>query len=533
MTQQSAIVETLTELARLGAAERGIDELTELELAALGATWGLWERPNQAIPPAVVLADPPREGERWPEWGRTWPGQTSFRWGAFIGRRGTGKTAGILAYIHQQAMSLRWRRILLVAQGEKEAIKIFVKLPHGLIEGAPPWERPYYTASTGGKGGVIVWPSGAEATITCCGAKFEEGPEYNGAWCTEVRSWAHNRRVETWGHVQAVVRQPPGEILVDSPPRQGHPILEAIKDAAEVDKSCWWVRHRKADNRLFLIPGYYEQLTKALAGTRMYDEDVEGKEAAECGIVKTAWIEAARRHLPSAWVRRIVVLDPARTDPAEGKTATIGLVGMGQGTDQQLYVTEDRSGLMAPEGEGCWPQQAVDMYIAIKADCMVIEKNSGGRLNAALIRFWAAERGWRVVIVQLEAKTRAIPGTINIKEVHAREDKATRFELGAKLYHDGEVSHVIDADLDGLETTLTGWYPEKRGAQSPGDLDCVAWGCVEIKGYYSELRAEPGGQRALVKGARERQQQAAAERGRPVGRIYHTTDYRRDTRGRI
>lgn len=553
---QSPIVELLTELVRGGVADETIASLTEQELWALAAAWELWQRPNQAIPPVVELSDPPRDGERWPEWGRTRPGKP-WRVGAFIGRRGTGKTTPIIRYVHRQAMSLRWPRILLVAQGEKEAIKIFVKLKHGLVLGAPPWERPYYTASTGGKGGILRWPSGAEATITCCGAKFEEGTEYNGAWCTEPRAWSHSRRMETWGHVQAVVRQPPGEILVDSPPRLGHPILEEIKTAAEKDEEYWWIRHRREDNQLFLIPGYYKKLAKALAGTRMYDEDVEGREATDRGLVKMADIEAARRAQASQLKRQIVVLDPTGADPTKApKIDNVGLMRWGLCLDDQLMPLEDRTDRKDPE---VYAAEAVVMYLRGKCDCLVIETDRGGvlptRLVASAARDIAPAPGedparteqlrelrealngtvWRVEVVGVSFQTRYQHGTIYVREVRTWADRQTRASLLGQLYHQHRVSHPFEVDLDSYETTIT-THEFRPREQSPGDLDCGSWAAVELTGAYQDLKMGSGkGQRQLNEAARQQHRQATERARQPVGylRQHQGRGRERDTRSRI
>lgn len=524
---QSRIVQVLTDLARLGATDEALAELSTVDLAALGSSWELWRRPNQEIPPSIELSDPPPDGKPWPLWGRTRPGR-HWRFGAFIGGRGTGKTTPIARYVHEMATTMQWPRILLMAQSDEKATEIFVEAANGLVRGSPPWERPVHQAGPGGKGQRLYWPSGAVGVITSAGSKLPRGTEFHGAWCTEVMDWPHATRAEAWANVILATRAGDvGQILVDSTPRAGNPIIADIKGMAEVDAKVWWVRHRPGDNRLHLVEGYEDDIRARYGGTFLEQEEIEGTEGDERGMVRMADIEAARRHKPSSMTRSIVILDPAVTDYTEGKTDPIGLVVMGKGHDAQLYVTEDRSGLIAPEGEGCWPQLAVRLYIDHKADCMVIETNRGGRLSAALVRTWAAELGWNVVLVELEARTRRVPGTIYVKEVYAREDKPMRFELGAQLYRDHRVSHVIEADLDRLEGTLTTWYPRKRGAQSPGDLDCVAWGCVELEEHYRQLRGATGaGQQLATAAARAKHQ---ADRS-PVRQLHPQSQQQRHRR---
>jgi phage terminase large subunit-like protein len=525
--RQSPIVELLTELVRGGAADETLASLTEQELWALAAAWELWRRPNQAIPPIVEMGEKQgmTAGKPWPLWGRTRPGKP-WRVGAFIGSRGTGKTTPIARYVHRMAMSLQWPRILLVAQGEKEMIKIFVDAENGLIKGAPPWERPYFTAAAGGKGSRLVWPSGAEAVITCCGAKYERGTEYNGAWCTELVDWSHGRRVETWAHVQLIARQPPGQILVDSTPKAGHPILEEIKAKAETNERWWWVRHHKRDNELFLVPGYIDELSEALAGTAMHAEEVEGVESDQRGLVKMADIEAARRARASQLKRQIVVLDPTGADPTKApKIDTVGLMRWGLCLDDQLMPLEDRTARKDPED---YAAEAVVMYIAGKCDCLVIETDRGGvlpsRLVAAAARDIAPSPGedparteqlrelrqalngtvWRVEVVSVEFQTRYQHGVIYVREVRTWADRQTRASLLGQLYHQHRVSHPYEVDLDTYETTIT-THEFKPREQSPGDLDCGTWAAVELTGAYQDLKMGSGaGQRKAVQEARAR-----------------------------
>jgi phage terminase large subunit-like protein len=530
---QSPIVQILTDLVRLGVAEEELAKLTETELLAIGSTWELWQRPSQRIPPERKLDETlgmTPSHPSWPLWGRTWPGEKA-RVLLFIGGRGTGKSTANFREAHRRAMSMEWPSFVCVAQTWIDAIKIFVRAEHGLINGAPPWERPYKTAGPGGEGLILRYPSGAEATIATAGGTDWRGSEFHGALCTEVAYWPNAHCLDAWNALQDCVRLGDGDFLVDSTPSDGNPVIKQIKDHAEETHRVQWVRLPPGENNLFLVDGYEEDMRRRYAGTFRELEEIEGIEGGERGMVKRADIEKARRHKPSHLDRSIIVLDPAITDPTEGKTDPIGLVAMGKGPSchevveghAQLYVLEDRSGLIAPEGEGCWPQLTVDMYIEHKADCLIVETNRGGRLNTALIRTWAEKRGWHLVIVDLDAKTRHTPGTIYVKEVYARQDKPMRFELGSRLYRDGRVSHVIEADLDHLEGTLTTWYPKKRGAQSPGDLDCVAWGCVELEGYHRKGTGDAEGQRKAVQEARARRQpdRAPVRQLRPHGGRTH------------
>jgi phage terminase large subunit-like protein len=539
MTQQSAIVETLIELARLGAAERGIGELTELELAAIGATWGLWERPNQAIPPAVELGEAQGMHDKypWPLWGRTRPGKR-WRVGACIGPRGSGKSAAIRKHVHKMAMTMEWPLFLLLAQGQDEAIEIFVEAEDGLVNGAPAWEQPYYTAGTGGKGGRLVWPSGAVGVIGSGGAKAKRGQHYYGAYLEEVTDWPNSKRVAAWASVIASVRAGSGHILMATTPSTGHPVIEEIKRRAETDETYWWIRYGKQDNQLFVIPGYIEDLAATTAGTHLYAEEVEGIEGEQRGLVKTADIEAARRELASVFERRIVVLDPTGADPkTSDKVDVVGLMGWGLCKDQQLMPLKDRTGHKGPE---LYAAEAVEMYIAGRCDCLVIETDRGGVLPTSLVRAAARDiaptpgedpertrqmaelrrllngTAWQVLAVKPDFRTRYQHGTIYVREVRTWADKPTRASLLAQLYHQHRVSHPYGIDLDSYERTIT-THEFRPNAQSPGDFDCGSWAAVELLGKYQDLKMGQGkGQHLLNEAARAKEPLRRSHVSRPL-----------------
>ena len=72
-----------------------------------------------------------------------------------------------------------------------------------------------------------------------------------------------------------------------------------------------------------------------------------------------------------------------------------------------------------------------------------------------------------------------------MREVTARGAKDLRAEPVATAYERGRVSHVLGAALSSLEDTLTTWEPptsERSSHDSPGDLDALVHGVVELLG---------------------------------------------------
>jgi hypothetical protein len=89
-------------------------------------------------------------------------------------------------------------------------------------------------------------------------------------------------------------------------------------------------------------------------------------------------------------------------------------------------------------------------------------------------------RRLKVVTVTAEARTRWVPGTVYVKEVHARGAKDERAGPVAVLYKSGKVSHLREAALDDLEELLTTWVPDPTAKESPDRMDPMVHGVWEL-----------------------------------------------------
>jgi phage terminase large subunit-like protein len=172
-----------------------------------------------------------------------------------------------------------------------------------------------------------------------------------------------------------------------------------------------------------------------------------------------------------------VSVDPAITSRA-GNDKT-GIIEAGLGVDGQAYVIADQSGKHPPSK---WANIVLDAYVAGRCDCVVVETNKGGELVTQNLRAHASSKGLNVVVVGKEETPRNTPGTVNVKEVHARGPKEDRAQPLATAYERGRVSHVIGADLVALEDLLTTWEPTP-GSRSPDALDACVHGIGELLGF--------------------------------------------------
>ena len=469
------------ELAELAASVPGgpkllaeaLASLTDLEAAVLADDWEhVWCRPKQAPPDG--------------------PWTT---WGALTGR-GFGKSLANARYVHREAESGRAMRIALIAQNEDKCLEVMVHGESGLLAVSPPWFKARFEA------GRVYWPNGAQAFIftpEVPGDIF--GPEHHLAWASELHAWPRTKMVEAWANLLMGLRLGYGRLVWDSNPSRRHPILRELLADAEADPEHHVVvRGSSHENKLNLTPGKVDAWQRKYGGTQRGREMIEGEQndEAEGALWDQARIDNHRRPMPSMLKRRILSVDPA-ISTREGTDDT-GLVDMGLGVDEQVYVIEDLSKKWEWDE---WGEAVVKRYALKRCDCVVLERNRGGDACVGNVRAAAAKvardtgSSIAVHVVKADAVTRHVPGTIYVKEVIGRSSKATRAEPVATHYETGGVSHVIGADLTNLEDLLTTWIPDEKG-ESPNALDALVWGDIELAGLNREAKHDGA---AAVRGA--------------------------------
>ncbi len=109
----------------------------------------------------------------------------------------------------------------------------------------------------------------------------------------------------------------------------------------------------------------------------------------------------------------------------------------------------------------------------------MVETNKGGDLVTHSLKTAGASRGLSVVVLGKNERPRHVPGTVYIREVHARGSKEDRAQPLATAYERGRVSHVNGAHLAELEDTITTWEPTP-GSRSPDALDALVHAVSEL-----------------------------------------------------
>lgn len=416
----------------------------------------------------------PDERERlqflWPIWARPdqLPPQGKWRVWLMLSGRGAGKTRSAAEYIRDEVEAGRAGSIHLVGETAADVRDTMVELgPSCLMKISRPDFRPRYEPSKR----RLIWPNGAFAS--CFSAEDPDqlrGPQCDLAWADEVASWKNQRA--TWDMLEFGLRLsgPKGDrprVVVSSTPQPNDVILELSRGLLQPDRSrrprrdvVVGAKASTYDNQANLDAAFFESMTDRYEGTRvgrqeLYAEILEDVEGALWSQQLIDEHRAAADYDPELSVVVIGVDPQGSTEPrADGSPSETGIVGVGLGTDGDIYVTADRSGSLKPAQ---WGARTIALYHELEADRVVPEKNNGGDM------------------VRYTLKSCDPDGVVPVKPVWAARGKATRAEPVSALYEQGRVHHVGSFPL--LEDQLCTWVP---GGPSPDRLDALVWAISDL-----------------------------------------------------
>ena len=433
------------------ALDEALSKCTTFELASLRYDWPQWwARPKQ-LPPEF----------RWSSWG----GLTG---------RGWGKTRAMAEFVNGEVREGRARRIALISQNEDACVNVMINGESGLIATARPDCRAEFEK------GRVLWANGAQAFVyTPERPKNCYGPEHDMLWLSEIHGWPRATMKEPFSALTMGLRLGLARMIWDSNPHRKHPLIEQLLDRAKIYPDRHLVfRGTTFENADNLNPEAIEEWEREYGGTMVGREMLLGEQLEEedGALFKQIWIDRARREMPSKLKRRIIVVDPAiSTRKGTDKT---GIVELGLGIDDQIYIIQDNTDKLAWEK---WGDIVVDNYASGRCDCVIVERNRGGDACLANIRARAEAKDWSAIKVADDAITHYVEGTIYVKEVIGRISKEARAEPVASLVERGRVSMVRGADFTDLEEQLT-TYEDAPGAVSPNNYDAFVWGCWELAG---------------------------------------------------
>jgi len=403
--------------------------------------------------------------EEWPVWvhqGQLPPHDDWLVW-VHLGGRGAGKTRAGAEWVSAKARERPQARIALVAANPKEARRVMIEGPAGLLAIARHGAERRDMCWEPGLG-RLTFASGAQAFVYS-GADGEDlrGGEHHFAWCDELAKW--RKAHEAWDNLLLGLRagERPQAVVTTTP--RPVPALRAVLASGQLVLT----RGGTADNP-HLPPAQVEAYRRIYRGTRLERQELHGEliEDVEAALWPRALIERSRCVLAPEqrerdFFRRLVIgVDP----PVSAEGDSCGIVACGLGGDGIGYVLADHSAAsLSPERWGRKVGAAVERW---DADMVIAEGNQGGEMVEAVLR----SAGVR----------------IRVKRVHARSGKARRAEPIAGFFESGEAmlaGHFpeLEAELAGL--ALGGDY--QGPGRSPDRADAMVWALSEIL-----LRPTPG-----------------------------------------
>lgn len=449
------------------------EALTNVELAALGHMWaGFWARPAQLEP----------VGE-WLVW-------------FLLTARGWGKTTAAAPAIVSMIERGEVREMGMAAQTD---VKTYDVNALGLINASPPRFVPRWIDGEA----KLLWPNGAVAYAYTPEAPANiRSKNLDLCWLSELQSWPVQTREEAYINFRFATRVGKARMIVDATPKAGHPILIRLLKAAERDPlAVRLVRGSMRENYAHLAPAAVRALIEEFEGTTAGREELEGEmslEAVEAVTVPPELLRERRRAAPARYLRRVISVDPATTSKAGSDTT--GIADLGLGADRMAYVIADRS---AKHTARAWGSLVIDMYLGGECDCVVVETNKGGELVAQNIRAEVGDKGISVEVLGKDDRAPPHnPRVIYVREVYARRDKSDRAKPVTTAYERGRVWHVAGANLASLEKTLSTWV-DGPGVVSPGDLDALVHGVVELLGLATERVDHSKGVAGIMTAQRE------------------------------
>lgn len=374
----------------------------------------------------------------------------SWRWWAFLGGRGTGKTLTGGDYVDRFAKRYPGANIGIFAPTLRDVRETCVLGPSGIItlHPGPRWND---------KRNAVLWPNGTTALGFGCYSPEDveriRGANFDLVWwdefaaaryieeCFEMMDMA--LRVSDFGRPHAIFT---------STPKPKQKLRELI-----ASPECVVTKASTAEN-VSLTKDQRDYYYKTYAGTRLGRQELEAEilDDVDGALWSHTMIEDAVTSWPDTYpdlMRVVVAVDPAVTSGE--KSDETGIIVVGRDGDGHGYVLEDCTIKGSPD---TWATAAISAYVRHKADRIIGEVNNGGDL--------------------VEHTLRSVDPDIPYRPVRASRGKRTRAEPVAALYERRLVHHA--PGLEKLQEEQLTWEPDNPSARSPNRMDALVWGMTEL-----------------------------------------------------
>ena len=344
----------------------------------------------------------------------------------------------------------------------------------GILDVLPPWIRYHYKEDEG----VVEFPD-FKCVLRLWSGELPEyrGPGPDSVWGDEVLKWRYPERLisnlriacSSGGRVKP-------QLVFTSTPRK----LKILRDLV-MDPDVVTLTADSNENSGNVDETWRLSENRRLRGTKQGDEELGGKLGVdeEGAIFQLGIIDAHRVDRAPELDLIMVAIDPAGS--VQHTSDPTGIVVVGRAGDihtGQAYVLAEDTKRHAWEA---WGVRAWVMLEEHGGSAFVIEKNYGADACAANLRTAGAARGYearaRPGFKHLVDMVHKLTGrVVQIHEVLAKGDKATRARPIATLYERGRAHHV--GHLTALETEMSDWDPAT--GNSPNGLDALVHAMTEL-----------------------------------------------------
>lgn len=405
--------------------------LKPAELDALWHTWAFLSRQEQRLP----------DGD-WSFW-------------LYLAGRGAGKTRTGAETVREWVKRGKMRAGM-IAPTAADARDVMVEGESGLVSVC--WEDDMtHDGQRMGKGLYepskrrFTWENGAMASLYSADEPERlRGPQHDCMWADELCAW---RDPTTWDLAMFGLRlgiNP--QVFISTTPKPTRVIKEILKNDSTVV-----TRGTTYSNRANLAESFFKQIIKKYEGTRLGQQELMGVllEESEDALWSREILDKTRLpKIPDGiWFKRLVVaVDPATT--SKDTSAETGIVVVGLGNDDHVYILHDASGRYTPEA---WGRKAVQLWRVFSCDSIVAEVNQGGDMVKHVFK--------------------TVDQNVPVHMVRASRGKQARAEPVSALWEQGR-AHIV-GHMSELEDQMCQWEP-LTGAESPDRIDATVWGVTYV-----------------------------------------------------
>lgn len=397
------------------------------------STWAISN--NDTFPDWYATKARPEQCPPAGDW-RTW---------LILAGRGWGKTRTGAEWLRAQRDTCP--RMAIIAPTFADARDTCVEGESGLLAICKPSEVTKWNRSIG----EFEFSNGAQVKLFSGDKPARlRGPQHHALWFDELAAFQYIQAAWDMAMFGLRLGDNPRAVVTTTP--RPLPLIKTLL----ADAKTHVTKGSTYDNRANLAPAFFEDIVSRYEGTRLGRQELDAEliDDVEGALWTRANLEDNRVVKCPDPVTIVIGVDPKVNAGADSET---GVIVAAAGSDGKYYILDDASINDVPER---WARQVVSTYHKWKADRIVVERNQGGDMVAAMLR--------------------AVDVHLPITEVYATKGKYTRAEPVSALYEQGKVKHV--GAFPKLEDQLCTWLP---GEDSPDRLDALVWAVTNLTGRVS------------------------------------------------